>query len=208
MSDINMKHDNEIHVCGINCISWRAIFVSAAILVGLSFLFNLLIISVGFTIFTMSEDGKIAFATGSFIALIILTILLMSTGGWIAGYLARSLCYRRQMGEIHGFTAWSLALIITICLTSQAGLFISNYNYIISKNIPVENIVPATLTKTIPATSKQSLSKNTSLNEAEANSLAMTTFSTFVLLGLGALSAAFGGRIGMQFRRKEKIKTI
>ncbi len=188
-----LKYD--LHVCGIDCVSSGSIFVGALVLIGLGFLSNFLAVSLGRLVFSVS-NGAVIFGIGSFFALVILSTLLMFISGWIVGYLSLTCCYRRRFREIFRYFTLSLALIVTIFLTTQAGLFISNYGHASSKDVPAKSITPVALNDT-----KWQASHHT-LSDREESLL--VAIATFLLFGIGALCVTFGKRIGRRFRGRKK----
>lgn len=188
------RHANHCH--HHHCFSWSAVFVGAVIIVGLSFLLNLLSLAVGFSAFNVSEGNKLEFVSGGFIALTAITVIIMYIGGYVAGAMGKANCGKRRLGEVYGFTAWCLALIIGILIASGLSKFIANYDYTIGRNMPSIEIAAKEMTGQDAAAP--------STKEA-ATALSTATFVTFFLFGIGALSASFGGYIGMKKRRSDEV---
>lgn len=182
-------------------IALEAVFTGAVIMIGLNFLLFLLTLGLDISIYPVSTNGKIAFALGSFLFLAIATIIIMFVGGWVAGYLGRPYTKKRNTGEIYGFSAWALALIITIVLTSQSTQFITNSSYVINRDIPIRAMA------VIKNTAMENAAVGTSANleKTDAQTLMQISFAMFFLAAIGGLSAAFGGRAGMQYKRKEEF---
>lgn len=180
---------------------WPAVFVAAIIGTGLNFLFSLLGLAFGVSAFSTSADGMLAFSTGGFVALAILSIIAMFFVGWIAGYIARPFCFKRYYGELYGLTAWSLTLILTILLAGSVGTYLTNSTYIVNRHS-----TPITFSVTTVKTEHKATPTVVTNTQADADALAMTLFATFSLFFLSALSSCFGGRCAIIFQCKKHCK--
>lgn len=198
-------HHSHYHICSMRCISWSAIIFAAVVAIALSFLFNLFTLAVGLTAFPVSPEGKQTLAIGGFVWLVLIAVITMFIPGWVAGFLGRARCYKRRMGELYGFGTWGLALIATLFLVTQGSQFLSQRAYMVDRNLTAieltnavqQNVrqVESAARKTTPPATKE-----------DVTSAGVATFATFFILFIGALSATFGGRMGMRFHRNAKLE--
>lgn len=196
------------------CISWSAVLTGALIGIGISFLFNLFAFSIGLTAFANTTAGPQALAIGGVIGLIIITIFSMGTAGWVAGYLGRPKSLHRDMGVIYGFTAWCVALILMVLLSSHFGSFIS-YNVSALQN-PSSTIVTVDRNAAVNSPNPSTVTKNVVINndatkvnvvnaQDTANALALSSFLAFVLFFIGAIASCIGGHWGARSCEKDIV---
>lgn len=140
------EHDD--HFCKGRYISWSAIVIGALVGIGLSFLLNVFGIAIGLSAFNAASTGATTMAIGGFIGMIIGTIASMFMAGWVTGYLSRTFSFHRNLGVLYGFSAWCLALVITIVLASSATHFLSSRNYSLSD--PTSSIIRTTTDVGLP----------------------------------------------------------
>jgi hypothetical protein len=188
-------HDTNCHK---RCISWTAVITGALVCLGLTFLFNLFNIAIGVTVLTMTIDGP-TLMIGGFLALLLSTIVAMFTGGYVAGFLGRTYCAKRNTGVIYGFATWTLALILTAFISTHVGRFVYTYSHFVTDPttivITTDNATPAVSTKTND--------KNVQPTEVIINvdktktSIGMGAFILFLLFAIGALFTCLGGACGM-----------
>lgn len=180
------------------CISWSAILVGALVGVGLSFLLNLFSIAIGLSVVSTTKEGLATLAVGGLIGVAIGTIAAMWTAGFTAGFLGYKPLHNHNLGVIYGFTAWCVALILTVLLAGQIGQYVSAYTTFIGKPAAVVSVEPTTTT-VASTTSKEAVTVNT---EKGINAIGVGGLSVFVLFFLGALSSALGGYSGTDCRRR------
>jgi hypothetical protein len=180
-----------------NCLlSWNAIFISALASVGFSFLLNLFSIAIGLTAFkTTPEGAATTLATGGFIGILIGIIASMFFSGWLAGYLARPAYTNRiNLGSLHGFVAWCLALLITITTFTYVGQFVTEYLSFISHpeiiQLSTSMSKTASLSLSSPSVNQALMPKN-SLND-----LGLKALIIFSIFFLSALVSSIGGHCG------------
>ncbi len=201
------------HYCTLRGLSWSSIFIGALVGFGLGFLLNIFSFAIGLTAFVPTTSGLMKLAVGGFIGLLIGGIATMFVSGWAAGYFARSHCCNPRYGIIYGFTAWCLAVIISIFVAGYVGQFMTSQPYLAGQNSAIITNVHA---QTMQAVSQKSnINPPASANRAEQNTemaahnLGLSLFITFVLFFVGALSSCFGGYFGMHSRiRKEPFAHV
>lgn len=199
------------YLCGIKCISWSAILLSALIGFGLTFLFNMFALSLGLSAFTSGSDGSTTLAIGGFIGLVVVAFVSMFIAGWISGYLGRPYCTKRNLGELYGFGTWSVVLLLSIVLVANVGQLLTHYNYIVDRNITTisytnNEAAPIVSEKTKVHADNTSTTHVTVNTEKATNAVGQATFIIFFLFFISALASMFGGRCGMSSRRSEMAK--
>jgi hypothetical protein len=209
---------NDISVRKGKCFSWSSVFVGALVGIGISFLLNLFGMSIGLAAFGHATGStSLTFAIGGFLALLIIAIVSMGALGTVAGYLGavkKLQCNTTSdlhcnYGCLYGFTAWCLALILTVLLALPAGKFInyttralSDPTLVLTSDVYTKHDV--TQTKVLPTTAPGT-------TEETAKQLAVTTFIAFIIFFIGALAAAIAGHIAFErctrkhgdFRRRD-----
>jgi hypothetical protein len=192
-------HHSHYHLCSMRCVSWPAIIFGALVAISLGFLCNVFSIAIGLSAFPVTPEGKEQFAAWGFAGLVMLAIITMFASGWITGFLARAYCFKRNMGELYGFGAWALALVLTIFLASGANSYLSQRAYMIDRSLTTMQF-----THEVAASVNEAANTTTSpQTEDAATKLGVASFATFFLLFIGALSSSLGGRIGIRFKRGE-----
>lgn len=200
--------------CKKRCFSWSAVFVGALVGIGVAFLLNLFAIAIGLTAFVQTTASSQTLALGGFIGLILVAIFSMGTAGWVAGYVggmkfrysdvrsnADSYC---NHGVLYGFSAWSLALIFTILLSSHIGKFVTVTMATLSNPSVIVQTASYHQPYIVNYSSQAPVASNAATTDTavvqssndSANKLAMTSFVAFVLFFIGALSACVAGHCG------------
>lgn len=202
----------EIHIKKIKgkCFSWSAVIVGALVGLGVSFLLNLLGISLGLAAFTTSTTtANLTFAIGGFIGLLIISIISMSILGWIAGSLGaftKINCNKNiihcNFGCLYGFSAWALALIISVFLSVHVGNFLSyTMASLTNPAIAVERYVnnhnknyqaPTTASNTAMISNMQTAPVNA---DDAKKMVTATSLAAFILFLVGAVFASLLGHI-------------
>jgi hypothetical protein len=109
---------------------------------------------------------------------------------------------------LHGISAWTIALIVSILLCASLAQFINQSSYVVTRK-PVDirltylNNDNVYRLKQGEATAVTEVEINP---EKAADAAAMATFSMFFIFIIGLLAAAFGGRIAMMCAREELEK--
>ena len=193
-------------------LSWTAILAGALVGVGASFLLNLLCIGIGLSAFNATPDGATALAIGGFVGLVISAFISMYAAGWVAGYLGRPFAARRHLGELYGFITWSVALILTIMLTSHVSKFVSNYNDTLVVHphaavvaVTTNDAAPLASQKTVTNAATGEQSTQTVVNAEKAtNAVGAAAFATFFLFFIGAIASTFGGAVAMRCGKRHR----
>ncbi len=135
-----------------------------------------------------------ALVIGGFIAMLIGSIVIMFTSGWVAGYLAYRPAIHECLGSLYGFVTWCLALIIAIILAAHAlEFFTSHYHAMYMSGSDLMVTAHNATTATTPA--GDTVVANTTKIPGNA------IFLTFLLFLVGAISSTLGGHFGIKSRR-------
>lgn len=204
MSTVN----TEVEVCrtskyGKRCFSWSAVIVGALIALGIGFLLNLFSVAIGLTAFAHS-DSATTLAVGGFIGMVIVAIVSMGVGGWVAGHIGanKAYChdgvYSCNYGALYGFTAWCLSLVFAVFLSAHMGSFVATSTAMLSGPVAVQGVAVSGVDSkpTVVTVQKNEDSARVTANvnaDDAAKAAAMATFVTFFLFFIGALAAAIAG---------------
>lgn len=184
-------------------ISWPAIFSGVLAGFALNFLFNLVILALGISIFNLDAQGSSIFSYIGIICYLVSSFITMYIVGWVAGRLTPPLL-KRWWGALIGFIAWSLLLIVTIVLLTNVIQFVSFHSTFTSH----PNMVAIRIANDSPfMTETKELSPNQSplgINiEKVQKTITLNATVTFALFLIGALSSCVGGWVG--YGRSQQI---
>ncbi len=200
----------EAEVCktskfGKRCFSWSAVFVGALVAIGIGFLLNMFSVAIGLTAIAHS-DSTATLVIGGFVGMIIIAIVSMGLGGWVAGHLGASkVCHddgvakKCNHGCLYGFTTWCVALVFAIFLSGHMGSFMAASTAMLTGPIAVQSVAVSGVENTAPThvmvkKSEGSTSVTADVNTGDAaNVFALTSFLAFFLFFIGALAAAIAG---------------
>lgn len=100
-------------------VSWRAVFCGAVIALGLTFLFNLLTVSVGLSLYTKNDTGQMILGFVGFAWMMVGGYVLLFLAGWVTGKLSHFEGNHRCMyGTIVGFIMWSTYLLLSLLIVA------------------------------------------------------------------------------------------
>jgi hypothetical protein len=201
-------------------VSWSAIIIGALFGIGISFLLNLFALGIGLSAFTSTTPQTLA--VGGIIGLIIISIFSMGILGWIAGFIGatKSLCYHDKtqcnFGCIYGFSAWCLALVLSMLLAMPAAQLVAHSIHALNPTLNTErlytqsNVLPSrndTSTTTSSTTRTNEVARNNVVTDEDTHKiLVRSIFTTFVMFFIGAISASIGGHLGYKrYSRTEDI---
>lgn len=180
--DTSVRDNSTHHCCAV---SWSAIIAGALVAFSLSVLFRLLNTGLGLVTFPESFHAPASLSILAYVWLIICAIVAMFCAGYVAGKIFRHHSSSSCGGFIHGFLAWSLALLLSIMIAAhfaQAGA------HVLAANVAESTNVEANATQN-DATSEQR-------TEHAATVLGGVTLGIFFLFLIGAASASLGGYVG------------
>lgn len=189
------------HMCVKN-ISWTAVFVGALVGVGLAFLLNLFSVAIGLAAFSLDQNGMVTLAVSGFIAALIGAIVSMFLTGWVAAYLGRPFCVKRNLGVLYGFTAWCLALLIMVLTFMPVSRYVSVYTNFLSNPASLTVVASSpriVMTAPVPSSTPKTVTNPPSVHPA----IGIGAFMIFILFIIGALASCIGGHCGMTYRKNE-----
>jgi hypothetical protein len=164
-------------------VSWSAIFAGALVAFSLSVLLNLLNTGLGLITFPSFLGAIATLSIGGYIWLLICGIVAMFIAGFVAGKVYRHFSTSSCGGALHGFLAWSLALLLSLVVVAhflQAGA----HTLAAAKETTSVNVDVADHTIDAQKT------------ETAVTALGAVTTGVFFTFLLGAVAATFGGYIG------------
>ncbi len=193
------------------CISFRAIIAGALVGVGVSFLLNLFGVAIGLSAFTTSTEGATTLAIGGFIGVIIVTVVSMFLGGFVAGYLARNTRVKSYLlGSLYGFLTWCIALIFMVLFAAQLTQFVAQYTNSLNPSVTSVRVVDNSSTQSMPMITKTNKAGNnaqvTVNAEKATTALGVAAFATFFLFFIGALASCLGGHCGISCKQDVLIE--
>ena len=205
-------HDEHCQSGG-KCISWGAIFGGAFVALGLTFLFNLLTVALGMSLFTQDSAGKLILGIAGFAWILIGIYIILFIAGWVAGTsLGHKSSLRDSNGWVHGFLAWTIYLIITLFVLS----YIANESTaVLIRTTVVEPEqaaqAPAAATDEEDGTVSKHHTEHAAIAIDKAHHADITnivhrggaaTFVTFFIFLIGAVGSCVGGTFGIKRCRK------
>jgi len=185
LTDNSTIHQLPNHQHKLLC--WKAIFAGAIFAVGISFLFNLLTVGLGLSLYTESPDGKLAFTFAGVAWIMIGSYITLFVAGWVAGRLVSDQhSFHLANGMFHGFMAWSIYLIISVVLISLmadvvSGAMLKSFFIDISNHQTTQGVVSQVNVSTV-----------------HANKLGHAGLVTFFIFLLGALGSCVGASCGIK----------
>lgn len=186
------------HHCHKRCLSWTAIIAGAFVGIGLTFLLNLFNVAIGLTVFSFTNNGP-TLLLGGFLALLVSVIVSMFFSGYVAGFLGRPYCLKRNTGIVYGFVTWTLALILTAFLASHVGRFVYTYSHFVTDPTTIilttDEGTPTSTVKTNKAT--QAPTELIVNVDRTQTSYGIGALVIFILFAVGAFFSCLGGVCGM-----------
>lgn len=181
----NRVTDNNYPVCTSSCTQkkpfcLKSVFAGALVAVGLTFLFNLLTLGLGFSLFTPHEAGKVTLGFAGIAWMLVGSYIILFIPGWVAGRLvAHQDSSHVCCGFLHGFSTWCLYLIMSWVLL----FFMKDpLSAAMMKSFFI-NLVPET-------------------TNPQINELGYAGLITFAIFLMGALGATIGGACGIKACKK------
>lgn len=162
----------------VKYISLWALFVGTVTAIGLTFLFNVLTMGLGLSLFTEKESGQIALTFGGVAWMIVGSYMALFIPGWLCGRLINNE-HPLQMwvGVLHGFLTWSLYLMLSWILLA-----------IIADDLTVRIL--------------HSFFINIGDKTIAANKMGYTGLISFFIFFIGAIGCCIGAACGMNENRR------
>lgn len=169
-------------------VSWSAIFAGALVAFALSALFNLLNAGLGLVVFPESFRALTALSIAGYIWLIICGIIAMFIAGLVAGKVYRHYSPSACGGGLHGFLAWSVALLLTVIVAAHFAHATAETAAAGAK----EN--RTAISTQVDENTDSETAKDRAENAADV--LGGATLGVFFIFLLGAAAATAGGYVG------------
>lgn len=182
--------DEKLTRTGFCLISWTAVIAGALIAFSLSALLNLLNAGLGLMAFPQNYHSMAGVTAGGYIWLILCGVIAMLIAGWVTGRIVRNQANACH-GLLHGFLAWSLALLVSLFLASH---------FAVAAAEALDKTTASTAVERPDATRVMDHDTTTPNEAARAEQAAdntgTATIGLFLVLLLGAIAACVGGYLG------------
>lgn len=132
-ADATAHHQNTVVQENVQHVSWGAIFLALVIVIALQILLGMLGLGLGLTILDPADPmgGIGSWTIGSSIYLVLVQIVSLFVGGYIAARLTRA--PTAQSAMFHGASIWALTAIVMVWLgTTTAGMAVSGISGAVS----------------------------------------------------------------------------
>lgn len=195
-------HNEHCQPCG-KYISWSAISGGALVALGLTFLFNLLTVAMGLSLFTQNPSGKMILTFAGFAWILIGIYIILFLSGWVTG---RIVHHKHSLhganGCLHGFLVWTAFLIISLFVLSHMA---SDSAAVLLRtttiNAQIDNeVTAASATESTDGSSNVKM-KNTQETK-NIHKRGLETFATFFIFLIGAIGCCAGACYGIREGRK------
>lgn len=185
--------NNNQSCCHHKYLSWRAAFAGAIVAVGLTFLFNVLTLGLGLSLFTPDPAGKMVLAFSGVAWMLVGSYVVLYIPGWVAGRLVSDqYSFHLANGMLHGFITWTIYLIICTLLLSVLTDSISGS---VLKSFYVDIVV-----------SKPSANSSDVVATVHANKLGYAGLMSFFIFLIGALGCCIGASCGIKDSKRCYLK--
>jgi hypothetical protein len=173
----------------IKYLSYKAVIAGTIVALGLSFLFNLLTIGLGLSLFTPSKEGLVTLTFAAVAWMIIGSYMTLFVAGWVTGRLVHhEYSFHLANGMLHGFVTWTLYLIVSILLlavvSDSASLAVLKSYFV---NFPA-----------MPSTGGNSSHMLAPASASAINKTGYTALATFFVFLIGAIGCGIGASCGIK----------
>ena len=183
----------------VKCFSWKAVLAGALVAFGLIFLFNLLTVGGGLSMYTRTEKGLEVLVSLSYLWTLVGSFLML----FIAGLVTSMILYHYQSTEshhymVHGFVTWVLYVLISLT-------FVSHLNEASIITLP-QNFLNVSST-TLASTDATAITSNTAQNagnidvatQKEVHKIGLATLGAFFIFFVEVIGCCFGAHCGLDF---------
>ena len=185
--------------------SWGAIFAGAAVALVISVVLNVLGFGIGAVALEPADPGTAqAIGIGAGIWTIVVSLLALFAGGWIAGRLCGMT--RRLEGLLHGVVTWSLVTLAVLWLvTTAVGTIVGGAFGAIGEIAPVaaEQMPQQPAGQVEQQVGQVEQQQAAQAAERAADITGGSAIALAAAMILGGVAAAGGGVLGVGARRKE-----
>jgi hypothetical protein len=190
-------------------VSWGAIFAGAAVALVVSVVLNLLGFGIGAVAIDPAEAGQAqAIGIGAGIWTVLVTLVALFFGGWIAGRLSGRM--RRFEGILHGLVTWSLVTLAVLwTVTTALGTIVGGAFGVVGDVAPAaaeqvqQQDVGQAQQQAEQVQPEQVAQQAQEAVGQAANITGGTAIGLSIAMILGGIAAAGGGILGTHGRRKE-----
>lgn len=156
-------------------IAWKGVVAGTIFALGLTFLFNLLTLGIGLSLYTRSPEGQIALTVLGFVWMLIGGFVVLFLSGWVTGKMASTdYPLAKCDGIFQGFIMWTIFLVSSLVI-----LGISK----VSASVLLSNLTSLDLV----------LSQASGTNE-----VGYATLCVFLIFLTGAVGACVGAYFGIK----------
>ena len=166
-------------------IAWGAVFAGVVIVLAVQILLNLLGVGIGAALMDpMAATDPAAWGIGVALWWVIVGLIALFLGGWVAGHLATN--PDRRDGALHGLVTWGLATVLGVALLTNALAFMATGAMDVAFNGQAQQQVDTEDTAAIEQQAPE-------IADAALDITAQTAIWGFIALALGAVAAGLGG---------------
>ncbi len=169
-------------------VSWGAILAGTFVAVGLTFLFNILTLGIGLSVFVRTAQGAEILTFSGLAWMVVGGYILLFISGWVAGRLVKGSSYHILTGAMHGFVVWTLHLIVGLLVISQ----ITESGSLAMIKSAFFHVPTDTAIENVPHAGNAASAAMTSHN------VGLAALATFFVLIVGALGSCIGAACGIR----------
>lgn len=189
---MNMQAQN---CCTHKSMSWGAILTGALVALGLTFLFNLLTIAVGLSLFTQNADGAKALTFAGYAWVLIGGYIILFISGWVAGRLIHHHCRLHWCnGVLHGFVTWTFYLILSMLVLAHMAT---------PASVSLLRTTFVSVTEYDQPTPQERAAASSTTTETKAHRAGLAALGSFFIFLVGAFGCSAGAAYGIRECRKE-----
>lgn len=182
--DTSVRSNTVVTDRSLCAVSWSAIIAGALVAFSLSTLFHLLNAGLGLVSFPESFRALTTVTIAGYIWLIVCGIIAMFLAGLVAGKIYRHFSPSACSGALHGFLAWSLALLLSVFVAAH---FVNSAAQVANANANANDITVRVGDRSV----------NEDRTEQAANVLGGASLGIFFVFLLGAAAATAGGYLSL-----------
>ncbi len=202
----------------VKCFSWKAVLVGALVGFGLIFLFNLLTVAGGLSIYTRTEKGLEVLVSLAYLWTLVGSFLML----FIAGVVTSMILWHYQSSDtghymVHGFVTWVLYILISLAFIAhlnEATIVTLPQNFL---NVSTTTLDTTDATATVNSATSSPVTSNSSnkgnidvATQKEVHKIGLATLGAFFIFFVEVIGCCFGAHCGMEHcqRRCVNPKTV
>jgi hypothetical protein len=184
-------------------MSWSAVLAGALVGLGLGFLLQLFGVAISLSAYNSTTAGATTIAIGGFLGLLIGVIASMGVAGFVSGYLGRYHYSHCHGGVLYGFVTWSIALLLAAIFVMPLTHYMSSYNKTLAPKLMVSDSMSQNID--ITTENKKEAEVSQSVVKVSPEALEGSSWMTFILFFIGALSSCIGACYGMSCCKRPEL---